>query len=98
MGFHSPLLFKIYFMIDNISNIVRDLVGSKYLYFDTALTIKLSPHSFPVNIWAVCTTPAPYNLVYVMDAGENWFQVDENDKVLIESLYQRVQTIKKLVA
>lgn len=85
-------------MLENISHIVRELVGSEYLYFDTALTIKLSPHSFPVNLWAVCTTPAPWNKVYVMDAGQEWHEVAETDNVLIESLYQRVQTIKKLVA
>lgn len=83
-------------MIDNISNIVRDLVGSKYLYLDSPISIKLSKNSFPLNITAVCTTPAPYNIVYVMDGGNQWHELNENSDV--KPLYTRIKTIQKLTA
>lgn len=80
-------------MEQEIVNIVKGLVGNEYLYFSTALVIKLSPHSFPVNIWAVCVSPR--NEIYVMDGGEEWTKIDESDDKVLQTLYQRVKSIEK---
>ena len=34
--------------------IVKELVGNEFLYFDTKVEIKTSPHTYPFAAWAVC--------------------------------------------
>ena len=75
--------------------IVRDLVGTYYLYFYTAVEVKISPHSFPFSAWAVCVSPK--NDLYVMDSSEQWHQVeldDSNAALVIGSLYQRLRMMR----
>jgi hypothetical protein len=75
--------------------IVKDLVGHEYLYFDTAVEVKTSPHTFPFNAWAVCVSPS--NGLYVMDADQQWHQVeldDSNAALVIGSLYQRLKLMR----
>lgn len=75
--------------------IVRDLVGNDYLYFDTAVEVKISPHTFPFAAWAVCVSPN--NDLYVMDSSEQWHQVELNDTnaaLVIGSLYQRLRMMR----
>lgn len=83
-------------MLTEIATVVRSLVGHDYLYFDTALEVKLSPHNWPVNLWAV--TVSPNDEVYVMDGGEEWHKVEETDALIIPSLYQRIKQLKKQIA
>ena len=76
-------------------DIARNLVGNEYLYFDSAVEVKVSPHSFPFAAWAVCASPK--NELYVMDANEHWHQVelyDEQASLLIGSLYQRLRLMR----
>ena len=76
-------------------DIVRNLVGNEYLYFDSALEVKVSPHSFPFAAWAVCVSPK--NELYVMDSNEQWHQVELNDEqasLVIGSLYQRLRLMR----
>lgn len=76
-------------------DIVRNLVGNEYLYFDSAVEVKVSPHSFPFAAWAVCVSPK--NELYVMNANEQWHQVelyDEQASLLIGSLYQRLRLMR----
>lgn len=83
-------------MYKEIVQLVKDLVNHEYLYFDTALQIKLSPHSWPLLMWAVCVSPS--DQIFLMDGGEQWHQLEESDinsNKVIETLYQRVSLIHK---
>jgi len=73
-------------------DIVKDLVGHEFLYFDTAVEVKVTPHSFPFNGWAVCVSPK--DELFVMDSDEQWHRVelgDDNAALVIGSLYQRLR-------
>ena len=77
------------------ADIVRDLVGNDYLYFDSAVEVKVSPHSFPFAAWGVCVSPK--NDLYVMDSNSQWHQVELNDdhaSLVIGSLYQRLRLMR----
>ncbi|HEU4470312.1 MAG TPA: hypothetical protein VFR58_04455 [Flavisolibacter sp.] len=77
------------------ADIVRDLVGHEYLYFDTAVEVKTSPHSYPFAAWAVCVSPA--GELYLMDNNEEWHAVDlgdNNGALVIGSLYQRLKLMR----
>ena len=77
-------------------DIVKDLVGNDYLYFESAVEVKVSPHSFPFAAWAVCVSPK--NELYVMDSSEQWHQValdDNNAALVIGSLYQRLRLMRR---
>ena len=77
------------------AEIVTDLVGHDYLYFDTAVEVKTSPHSFPFSAWAVCVSPK--DELFVMDSDEQWHQVeleDVNGSLVIGSLYQRLKLMR----
>lgn len=78
-------------MKEQIIEIIKGLVGNEFLYFSTELEIKLTPHSWPVLIWGVCVSPA--NEIYLMDASQEWFKLDENDDKVLHTLYQRMQSI-----
>jgi len=80
-------------------DIIKELVGHDYLYFDSAIEIKLSPHSFTFNAWAACVSPNPEGSgeLYVMDSNEQWHQVelkDDNAALIIGSLYQRLKLMR----
>lgn len=75
--------------------IVKELVGQEYLYFDTAIEVKTTPHSFPFNAWAACVSPK--DELFVMDSDEQWHQVELNDDnvaLVIGSLYQRLKLMR----
>ena len=77
------------------ADIVRDLVGNDYLYFDSAVEVKVSPHSFPFAAWGVCVSPK--NDLYVMDSNQQWHQVELNNdhaSLVIGSLYQRLRLMR----
>ena len=76
-------------------DIVKELVGHEFLYFETAVEVKVTPHSFPFNAWAVCVSPK--DELYVMDSDEQWHQVeleDDNGALVIGSLYQRLKLMR----
>lgn len=84
-------------------DIIKELVGHEYLYFDSAIEIKVSPHSFPFNAWAACASPNPEGSeeLYVMDNNEQWHQVeltDDNAAFVIGSLYQRLKLMRNQYA
>lgn len=75
--------------------IVKDLVGHEYLYLETAVEIKLTPHNYPLLVWAVCISPK--DEMYVMDANEQWHQLtlqDVNASLVVGSLYQRLKLMR----
>lgn len=83
-------------MKEQIVEMVKGLVGNEYLYFDTSLLIKLSPHTWPIQIWAVCVSPS--NDIYIMDGFEQWEKLEESDRNYSEvllTLFQRVSRIEK---
>lgn len=74
---------------------MKDLAGNDYLYFDTAVEVKVSPHSHPFAAWAVCVSPE--DELYVMDSNEEWHRVeldDNNASLVIGSLYQRLRLMR----
>lgn len=76
-------------------DIVKTVVGNEYLYFDSAVEVKVSPHSFPFAAWAVCVSQK--DELFVMDNNEQWHQVeltDNNASLLIGSLYQRLRLMR----
>lgn len=77
------------------AEIVKELVGNEYLYFDAAVEIKLTPHSFPFRAWGVCVSPN--DVLYIMDAEQEWHELtvdDLNAALVIGSLYQRLQMMR----
>jgi hypothetical protein len=80
-------------------DIIKDLAGNEYLYFDTAIEIKTSPHSFPLRAWGVCISPA--GRLYVMDSDQEWHEADPaigNTPLVVGSLYQRLQLMRRTYA
>lgn len=77
------------------AEIVKDLVGHDYLYFDTSVEVKTSPHSFPFSAWAASVSPK--DEIYLMDSDEEWHKVeleDLNASLLLGSLYQRLKLMR----
>ena len=75
--------------------IIKELVGQDYLYFDNAVEVRLSPHSHPFHVWAVCVSPS--DELYIMGADEEWHRLelrDQNAALMIGSLYQRLKMIR----
>ena len=82
----TPTIYK------ECAAIVKELVGHDYLYFDTAVEIKVTPHSQPFAAWAVSVSPK--DEIYVMDSDEQWHHLeleDDNAALVIGSLYQRLR-------
>jgi hypothetical protein len=79
--------------MEELIELIKSLVGNEYLYFDTAVVIKKTPHTIPLNMWAVSVSPS--GKVYVMDADEKWHEVEEKDSRIIASLYQRLKLISE---
>jgi hypothetical protein len=84
-------------MKQELINQVKNLVGEDgNLYFASSLLVKITPHTWPVQIWAVSVKE---NRIALMDGLQNWFELEETDKnysVVLSTLYQRIQTIYKL--
>lgn len=73
---------------------VKQLAGNNYLYFEDAISIKKTPHSIPVKMWAVSISPD--DVIYLMDSDQRSFPLEEGDvnyHLVIASLYQRVTFI-----
>jgi hypothetical protein len=82
-------------IFDECVSIVKSLAGHDYLYFDQAVEVKVSPHSYPFSAWAVCVSPS--DTLYVMDSDEQWHEVeltDNNGALVIGSLYQRLRLMR----
>lgn len=82
-------------MFQECVDIVKELVGHEYLYFDSAIEVKVTPHSFPFNAWAVCVSPK--DELFVMDSDEQWHKAelkDDNVTLVLASLYQRLKLMR----
>ena len=82
-------------VLNECIDIIKDLVGSEYLYFDTSVEVKTSPHTYPFSAWGVCVSPA--DQLYVMDSDQEWHPVelgDTNASLVIGSLYQRLRLMR----
>ena len=76
-------------------DIVKALAGNEFLYFETAIEVRVTPHSFPFNAWAACVSPK--GELFLMDSNEQWHQVelgDDNASLVIGSLYQRLKLMR----
>lgn len=75
--------------------IVKAIAGHEFLYFETAIEVRVTPHSFPFNAWAACVSPK--DELFLMDSDEQWHQVelgDDNAALVIGSLYQRLKLMR----
>ena len=75
--------------------IVKNLVGNDYLYFESSVEVKVTPHTHLFSAWAVCVSPK--DELYVMDSDEQWHKVeleDYNAALVIGSLYQRLKLMR----
>ncbi len=75
--------------------IVRGIAGNDYLYFDSAVEVKVNPHTPAFHAWGVCVSPK--NDLYVMDGNEQWHQLKTSDQhahLVIGSLYQRLNLLR----
>ena len=84
-------------MKETIIEQVKELVGeNNNLYFATSLLVKVSPHTWPVQIWAISVKE---NRIALMDGLQIWHELEETDKnysMVLATLYQRIQSIHKL--
>jgi hypothetical protein len=86
-------------ILNDCIEIVKDLVGNEYLYFDSALQVKVSPHTHPFQVWGVCVSPA--DAMYIMDSDEQWHKLeltDINAPLMVSSLYQRLGLMRRQYA
>ena len=81
-------------ILQECTDIIKDLVGHEYLYFDSAVEVKVTPHSFPFYAWGACASPT--DSLYIMDSDQQWHEVEPNDNaaLLIGSLYQRLKLMR----
>lgn len=82
-----------------IIDMLKEMVGNEYLYFDDALTVKKTPHTDPVRIWAVSISPK--DEIFLMDANQEWHQLEESDldyHLVIASLWARIKILSKKTA
>jgi len=82
-------------MIAETARMVNEMQGQKSLYFQTPVTVCLSPYNFPVNIWAVSVSPRGdlYLLGLDVPVWDNLEHTDINADKVAASLYQRVKMI-----
>lgn len=76
-------------------DIIKDIAGHDYLYFNDAVEVKTTPHTHPFAAWAVCVSTN--DELFVMDSDEEWHQVsleDMNAALVIGSLYQRLKLMR----
>ena len=74
---------------------MKGLAGHEFLYFETAIEVKVTPHSVPFNAWAACVSPK--DELFLMDSTEQWHQIelaDDNAALVIGSLYQRLKLMR----
>jgi hypothetical protein len=83
-------------MKQDLIRLIKELVGHEFLYLDTSVLIKTTPHTWPIQIWAVCVSPA--DEIYLMNGLEQWDKLEEGDSnytKALSSIYQRVQAYHK---
>lgn len=83
-------------MKKQIIDLVKKMAGHNYLYLDSVLQVKKSPHSPSASIWAIAISPD--DNIWLMDANEQWFELEDSDinySLVLSTLFQRVQTIYK---
>lgn len=86
-------------IVQECVDIIKDLARHEYLYFDSALEVRTSPHSFPFLAWGVCVSP--HDEIYVMDSNQEWHKVEPNKgnaHLVVGSLYQRLQLMRRKYA
>ena len=76
-------------------SIIKDLMGHEPLFFDEAVEVKTSPHTYPFVMWAVCVSPK--DELYLMDGEQQWHLLeptDNNAALVVGSLYQRLRLMR----
>lgn len=82
-------------LLNDCKTMLRDMAGDAPLYFETAVQVKLTPHSPAFAAWAVAL--AEDGTLQVMDAEEQWHAFaleDRNAHLLLGSLYQRLRLLR----
>lgn len=72
--------------------LIKEIIGNNYLYFDKALLVKKTPHDIhSVSLWGA--TVDPKGNIWVMDANQDWYELNEDETPIVQSLYQRISII-----
>ncbi|GAB4092238.1 hypothetical protein [Flaviaesturariibacter terrae] len=82
-------------LLNDCRTLLRELSGDAPLYFESAVQVKLTPHSPPFAAWAVGLSED--GTLQVMDADERWHPFsagDRNAALLLGSLYQRLRMLR----
>ncbi|RYY88401.1 MAG: hypothetical protein EOO15_09170 [Chitinophagaceae bacterium] len=82
-------------LLNDCHTILRELTGDAPLYFESALQVKLTPHSPALSAWAVAISAD--GSLQVMDAEEQWHPFspeDRNAALVLGSLYQRLRMLR----
>ena len=77
---------------------VKQMAGNTFLFFEDAISVKKTPHSIPVKMWAVCVKD---ERIALMDSNQEWFELEEGDinyHLVVASLYQRIIHLSKKIA
>jgi hypothetical protein len=77
-------------LIQTIVNLVRD---TNKIMFDDAVRIKLSPHSWPINIYGVWVVNS---CVWLLNSDGDWHKLevtDRNFEAVANSIIQRLKSL-----
>lgn len=87
-------------ILKEVVETIIGLVGNEFLYFNDALEVKRTPHDFDrLHIWGACVSPS--GELYLMDADEQWHElqtVDQGAGEVLNSLYHRVKLIERRIS
>ena len=82
--------------LKDIWKLTHSIVGLDFLYFDTAIEVKQTPHRDPVRIWGV--TVNKNGSVWLMTSDQQWHQLETTDlnyNLVAASVYQRLKMYSK---
>lgn len=79
-------------LLKGISNLLKEHFEGKII-FDDPITVKASPHSYPVKIYGIETA---YRDIWIMDNDETWNTLEEDDhnfSMIANSIIQRLKLL-----
>jgi hypothetical protein len=77
--------------MSSIETIVNLVQNTNKIMFDDAVKIKLSPHTWPINIYGVWVDD---NKVFLLNSDGDWYRLEETDRnfsIVANSIIQRLK-------
>lgn len=78
---------------NELAEMVKALVGNEILHLPMSVTIRENFFAYPLHLCAVSVSPD--DTLYVMNHELLWYQVEPNDKIVIEKAHAAVSAISK---